>query len=40
MGFWCRTDSFLKHAYLVNVIIMTAGFVLIGYQLTGFVLTA
>jgi len=40
MGFWRRTDSFLKHAYLANVIIMTAGFVLMGYQLTGFALTA
>jgi len=27
-------------AYLANVIIMTAGFVLMGYQLTGFALTA
>lgn len=40
MGFWRRTDSFLKHAYLANVIIMTAGFVLIGYQLTGYAQTA
>jgi hypothetical protein len=36
MGYWRRTGSFLRHAYTANVAIMTAGFVLIGYQLTGF----
>jgi hypothetical protein len=36
MGFWRRTPSFLQHAYTANVILMTAGFVLIGYQLTGY----
>ena len=36
MGFWRRTPGFLKHAYTANVIMMTAGFVLIGYQLTGY----
>ncbi len=36
MGYWRRTDSFLKHAYTVNVLMMIAGFMLIGYQLTGY----
>lgn len=36
MGFWRRSPSFLRHAYTANVICMTAGFVLIGYQLTGY----
>lgn len=36
MGFWRRSPSFLRHAYTANVAMMTAGFVLIGYQLTGF----
>ena len=36
MGYWRRTTSFWKHAYTVNVFMMTAGFVLIGYQLTGY----
>lgn len=36
MGYWRRTTSFLKHAYAANVIMMTAGFLLIGYQLTGY----
>lgn len=35
MGYWRRTDNFWRHAYTANVIVMTAGFVLIGYQLTG-----
>lgn len=38
MGFWRRTVGFWRHAYTANVVIMTAGFVLIGYQLTGFFL--
>ncbi len=36
MGTWRRTGSFLKHAYTVNVVIACCGFVLIGYQLTGY----
>jgi hypothetical protein len=36
MGFWRRTDGFLRHAYTANVAMMSAGFVLIGYQLTGY----
>ena len=36
MGYWRRTDSFWRHAYTANVVTMTAGFVLIGYQLTGY----
>ncbi|WP_427832804.1 HupE/UreJ family protein [Agrobacterium pusense] len=36
MSFWRKTPSFLRHAYAANVLMMTAGFVLIGYQLTGY----
>jgi hypothetical protein len=36
MGFWRRTDAFRHHAYATNVALMTAGFVLIGFQLTGY----
>lgn len=35
MGYWRRTDSFWRHAYTANVVMMTAGFTLIGYHLTG-----
>jgi hypothetical protein len=36
MGFWRRSVGFRRHAYAANVAIMCAGFVLIGYQLTGY----
>jgi len=36
MGFWRRTNSFWRHAYAANTVMLTAGFVLIGYQLTGY----
>jgi hypothetical protein len=36
MGFWRRTDAFRHHAFAANVALMTAGFVLIGFQLTGY----
>lgn len=39
IGYWRRTATFLRHAYTANVGIMTAGFVLIGYQLTGYVVS-
>jgi hypothetical protein len=34
---WRRSSSFTRNAYLANVVIMAAGFVLFGYQLTGYV---
>ena len=37
IGYWRRTKGFWKHAYAANVLIMTAGFGLTGYQLAGFV---
>jgi hypothetical protein len=36
MGFWRRTNSFLRHAFAANVVMMAAGFTLIGYHLTGY----
>ena len=36
---WRRSDTFRRGAYAANVLIMTAGFVLFGYQLTGFLTT-
>jgi hypothetical protein len=36
MGFWRRTPSFLRHAYTANVVMMGAGFLLVGMQLTGY----
>ncbi|EMX0310663.1 TPA: HupE/UreJ family protein [Vibrio parahaemolyticus] len=37
MGFWRRHTSFYRQAYSVNVVMMSLGFMLIGYQLTGYV---
>ncbi len=36
MSYWRRSDGFARHAYAANVAIMTAGFVLMGYQLVGY----
>ena len=33
---WRRSDSFMKSAYAANVLIMSAGFMLFGYQLAGY----
>lgn len=38
MGYWRRTASFYRHAYSANVVLMAAGFLLIGYQLTGLII--
>ena len=36
MGFWRRTPSFMRHAFAANVVLMTAGFLLVGHQLAGY----
>ena len=36
MGFWRKTTGFWRHAYAANVVLMTLGFILTGYQLVGF----
>lgn len=36
--FWRQHDSFIKGAVATNLVIMTAGFMLFGYQLTGYLL--
>ena len=36
LGFWRKRPGYLKHAYLTNSLLMCAGFVLVGYQLTGY----
>jgi HupE / UreJ protein len=33
---WRRSGGFFRHAFAGNVVLMTAGFVLAGYQLTGY----
>lgn len=36
MGFWRRTAGFWRQAYTANVVMMSLGFILMGYQITGF----
>lgn len=36
MGFWRRSDVFARQAFSVNTLLMGAGFVLMGYQITGY----
>ena len=36
MGYWRKSPSFWKHAYTANVVMMSAGFILMGYQITGY----
>tara|TARA_R110001583_G_scaffold195118_1_gene369334 strand:- start:81433 stop:82170 length:738 start_codon:yes stop_codon:yes gene_type:complete len=36
MSYWRRTSSFFRHAYSANVVMMCLGFMLAGYQLTGY----
>ena len=40
MSYWRRSPSFARHAYTGNVVLMGAGFLLMGYQLAGYFLTA
>jgi hypothetical protein len=36
MGYWRRSESFIRHSYAANTALMTAGFLLIGFHVTGF----
>lgn len=36
MGYWRRTAGFARHAYGANVVMMSAGFILMGMQLAGY----
>jgi hypothetical protein len=39
MGWWRHHSSFLRHAYTANVIMMAAGFTLVGFHLTGYAIS-
>ena len=40
LSYWRTHSGFLRHALLTNTGLMTGGFILIGYQLTGYFLSA
>lgn len=37
MGWWRLSEGFLRHAYTANVVIMSAGFTLMGFHIAGFI---
>ena len=39
ISYWRRTAGFVRHAYSANVVMMSAGFILVGMQLTGYVVS-
>ena len=36
LSYWRTRPGFLQHAFLTNTILMVGGFILVGYQLTGY----
>lgn len=39
IGYWRRSRSFLKMAWATNLLLMSGGFILIGYQLAGYIIS-
>lgn len=39
MGYWRKTNGFMRQAYTANVVMMSAGFILMGMQITGYIVT-
>lgn len=40
MGYWRRSVHFLSQAYTANVVMMSLGFMLLGYQITGYIVNS
>ena len=40
LSYWRTRSGFLKHAFATNAIVMACGFLLVGYQLSGYFLAA
>ncbi len=40
MGYWRKSGAFMRQAYTANVVMMSLGFMLVGYQITGYVVAA
>jgi hypothetical protein len=40
MGYWRKSPNFFRQAYTANVVMMSMGFILVGYQITGYFLAA
>ena len=39
LSYWRTRPGFLRHAFVTNTLLMVGGFLLVGYQLTGYVVT-
>jgi hypothetical protein len=39
LSYWRTRVGFLRHAFVANTLLMVGGFLLVGYQLTGYVVT-
>src|SRR3954453_18136369 len=39
LSYWRTRPGFLRHAFATNTLLMTGGFILVGYQLTGYMVT-
>ena len=39
LSYWRTRAGFLRHAFVTNTLLMVGGFMLVGYQLTGYVVT-
>ncbi len=40
MGYWRKSPKFFRQAYTANVVMMSMGFILMGYQITGYFVAA
>ena len=40
LTYWRTRSGFMRHAFATNAIVMACGFLLVGYQLSGYVLGA
>jgi hypothetical protein len=39
LSYWRTRPGFLRHAFVTNTLLMVGGFILVGYQLTGYMVT-
>ena len=39
LSYWRTRSGFMRHAFVTNTVLMTGGFMLVGYQLTGYFVT-
>jgi hypothetical protein len=39
LSYWRSRSGFLRHAFVTNTLLMLGGFLLVGYQMTGYWVT-